>query len=208
MIKNLEERPIEKAFQAQHKEHTNLAQLAYTIAKEIKDQHSYELAGEALLRIKERRNRWRDFIDPLVKSAKEAHNQAVAKRREIDEPLRKAEEDILKPALSRWDMKQTEERKKKEQEMKDQVGFDVILPEQKRVDGITYRDHYVADITDKKALIKAIVEGRVPEEAVIPNMPLINNMAKSFKSGLNWPGVKVSHQKVVNVKPNPKLEGR
>jgi len=200
-MNNLEERPTKTEFETQRKEHVNLATMAYERAKGIKDQESYEDAARFLVGIKHRRNQWKKFIDPVVKAAKDAHNAALAKRREIEEPLRQAEEDILKPALAKWVTKQEDIRRAQEKEVEKQTGMEVVLPDRRPPDGISYREVWSATVTDKTAFIKAVAEGRIPIEAVNPNQPLLNNMAKNFKTGLGWPGIEVKSERTVAAKP-------
>jgi hypothetical protein len=191
-----------KTFELERKEHVNLATIAYETAKSIRDADSFQCATDLLLKIKTRRNRWKEFIDPLVRSAKEAHNKALAKRREVEEPLRQAEEDILKPAIEKWIAKQEDIRRAQEVEMKNQTGFDIVLPTVTKKEGISYRTTWSAEVVDMKLFVDAIVCGRIPIEAVIPNMPMLNNMAKTFKTGLGWPGVQVKSEKSVSARPN------
>lgn len=191
----------ETDYEIQRKEHVNLATLAYETAKGIRDDASFNHATDVLLKIKSRRNKWREFIDPMVRAAKQAYDAALGKRREIEEPLRQAEEDILKPAIGKWEQKQEEIRKVKEDEIKKQTGADVVLPRTTRQDGIQYRTLWKADVTNMREFVKAVDRGQIPIEAVMVNRPMLNSMAKSFKTALNWPGVEVKAEQTVVAKP-------
>lgn len=71
----------------------------------------------------------------------------------------------------------------------------VTLPKVEQPKGVSYREVWSAQVTDLKALCRAVVEGRVPEAAITPNMTVLNQQARSLKSALNWPGVKVISEK-------------
>jgi len=71
----------------------------------------------------------------------------------------------------------------------------VTLPKVEQPKGVSYRENWSAQVTDLKALCRAVVEGRVPEAAISPNMTVLNQQARSLKSALNWPGVKVISEK-------------
>ena len=71
----------------------------------------------------------------------------------------------------------------------------VVLPQATQPKGVSYRENYSARVTDLKALCRAVVEGRVPEAAVTPNMTVLNQQARSLKTALKWPGVEVICEK-------------
>lgn len=71
----------------------------------------------------------------------------------------------------------------------------VTLPRIEQPKGVSYRETWSAQVTDLKALCRAVVEGRVPEAAITPNMTVLNQQARSLKTSLNWPGVKVVSEK-------------
>jgi hypothetical protein len=66
-----------------------------------------------------------------------------------------------------------------------------IAVETPKVAGISTRTTYRAEVTDVDALIAAVAAGKVPKQALIPNEKFLNEQARSYKSALNWPGVKV-----------------
>ena len=60
-----------------------------------------------------------------------------------------------------------------------------------KVDGLSYRENWSADVTDKLALIKAVAEGKAPLAYVEANYAVLNQAARSLKQELNGiPGVK------------------
>lgn len=70
----------------------------------------------------------------------------------------------------------------------------VAAPE---ADGISYRTSYGAEVTDMTALLRGVLDGTVPREAVIPNEKFLSASARALKSAMNWPGVRVVATRVV-----------
>ena len=60
-----------------------------------------------------------------------------------------------------------------------------------RFAGSTGRVNYSAKVTDLKALVRAIAEGKAPLESVQANDTFINQQARAFKEGFNMPGCKL-----------------
>lgn len=70
-----------------------------------------------------------------------------------------------------------------------------VKPATPAVEGVSFTEHWSAELVDKDALIDAISDGRVPPEAVQVNMPFLNAQAKQFKQTLNYPGVRAVMEK-------------
>ena len=187
-------------YEPQRSEHTKLATHAHEISKNIKTQEDYQIACDWLLKIKARLNQWEKMVEPVVSSAKKAHAQACELRRQIAEPLKRAETEILKPALARYEFEQQRIRKTQEETFKEQTGLEVVLPDAGKAPGISYRTTWYAEVSDPMALVKAISEGSIPINAISPNMPVLHSMAKNFKTGLNWPGVTVKSRREVSAR--------
>lgn len=64
----------------------------------------------------------------------------------------------------------------------------------------TYATNYRAEVTDLVALIKAIIAGKVPVQAVVANQTFLDNQATQFKTALEWPGVQVVSVETPRVK--------
>jgi len=63
--------------------------------------------------------------------------------------------------------------------------------------GVSTRTVYRAEVVDEVALVKAVAAGTVPAEALEVNMAYVNQAARLYKEGLNWPGVNVIKEEVV-----------
>jgi len=60
-----------------------------------------------------------------------------------------------------------------------------------KVEGISKRQVWKCDVTDKMVLIKAIAAGHVPLAAIEPNTVFLGQQARSLKSEMKYPGVRV-----------------
>lgn len=70
----------------------------------------------------------------------------------------------------------------------------IIPPTVPKVAGISTRITYRASVENIKALAAAVGAGTIPEMAVLPNMPFLNNQARAMKETLAYPGVKVEQE--------------
>ena len=59
------------------------------------------------------------------------------------------------------------------------------------VTGISTRSTWKAEVVSKPELIAAVAAGKVPHAALIADTTFLNQQARSLKSELNYPGVKV-----------------
>jgi hypothetical protein len=66
-----------------------------------------------------------------------------------------------------------------------------------KVEGIAMIDYYSAEVHDTVALCRAIADGKIPADYVVPNFPKLNDRAKAMRGEFNVPGCKL----VVTRKP-------
>jgi hypothetical protein len=57
--------------------------------------------------------------------------------------------------------------------------------------GIQMREVWTCEVTDLKALVKAVAEGKVAIVAIQANTTFLGQQARSLKGSMNYPGVKV-----------------
>lgn len=63
-----------------------------------------------------------------------------------------------------------------------------------RVSGVTKpRDNWKAEVTSLMLLVKAVAEGKVPLQMVQVNQSALDSMARTLKTELRYPGVKVTN---------------
>ena len=58
-----------------------------------------------------------------------------------------------------------------------------------KVEGVSFRDLWSAEVTDLLALARAVADGVVAPTLLIPNQPALNKMAVALKGELRIPGV-------------------
>ena len=66
--------------------------------------------------------------------------------------------------------------------------------------GVSTAEMYKAEVTDLLALCRAVADGRVSREFILPNMTALNGTARALKSTMSVPGVKVVVETVTRVR--------
>ena len=67
----------------------------------------------------------------------------------------------------------------------------ILAPTLPKIAGLSTRITYRAEVVGKLELVKAVVAGLVPLNALDPNMTFLNNQARVLKEDLIYPGVRV-----------------
>ena len=233
---------LSPVYQEHHKEHLGIEHQADVLSRAIQSTETYTAAAQFLINIKTARKKWADIIKPAVKSAYEAHQRIKAVEKSVDEPLERAEQIHLKPALAAWERKEEKRRQEEqdrinrelkkqeedailaqaeqleksgEKEMADAViqapvqAPEVVLPKTTEVAGISYRTTYSADVFSIRLLCQAVADGRIGEEVVLPNMTMLNGLARSMKESMNgqWKayGVRVKSERTVSASGRERL---
>ena len=120
--------------------------------------------------------------------------EAERKRREEEERIRKemekrAEEEALAAAIEAEDAGDLAEA---EAILSAPVFVPhVSAPPPPKLEGISIRNIIKFEVTDLRALVKAVAAGQVPIEAIKPNDVVIGAQARSLRLSLHWPGVRV-----------------
>jgi len=61
---------------------------------------------------------------------------------------------------------------------------------------VRYRDNWKAEVTDIRALMQAIIDGKAPLDLLQPNPTRLNQMARALKGAAMIPGVTVRNEPV------------
>lgn len=72
-----------------------------------------------------------------------------------------------------------------------------------RVEGISFRDVWSAEVDDLTALVRAVAEGTVPITLVLANEPELNRMARTLKTQMQVPGVRVVQSRTSATRSTP-----
>lgn len=116
----------------------------------------------------------------------ELQRQAAARQAEEDERLHQAE--LLEQAG------ETEEAERVLEEEPPPPPPPTRASVTPKATGISVRTTWKAEVVSLRKLCEAIVEGRVPESAVMPNTTVINGCARSMQKDFNWPGCRLQEQ--------------
>lgn len=127
------------------------------------------------------------------------------------ERLRRAEEARLRDLaekerqrLERQAAKADEQGKaEKAEDLREQaesLPVPVVAHSAPQVAGISTRENWSAEVTDMRALLQGVIDGKVPEVAVIADMKVLNAQARALKSAMNYPGVKAVCEKGISAR--------
>ena len=142
------------------------------------------------------------FLDPLTKAKNVIRNSLVCwtteqerirqetERKQREEAQRKEEEERLAAAAEAEKQGRSEAEVDLILDTPEPVAPVAVTPSYTKVAGVSTRETWKAEVIDMKQLCRAIVEGKAPVEAVSPNMPVLNSMARKSKADLEIPGVK------------------
>ncbi len=77
-----------------------------------------------------------------------------------------------------------------------------VIPTQAapRTAGVGFRYQYSVEISDFKALIEAVVAGKAPMTAIIPNQQMLDGVARSTGGAVTYPGCRVVSRRVVSAR--------
>ncbi len=125
----------------------------------------------------------------------------LAEQRRLEEEARKrAEEEALAAAV------EAEQAGATEEEVQSVLAAPVPIvpvsapPTFQKVQGISTRDNWSAEVIDKAALVRAAAANSSLLALIEPNIPALNGMARSLKSAMNIPGVRAVNRPVVNAR--------
>ncbi len=65
-----------------------------------------------------------------------------------------------------------------------------------KVEGFVSRSIWGAQVTDLRALLEAVMAGKVPMQAIKADEIFLGQQARALKSAMKWPGVTVTERKV------------
>ena len=146
---------------------------------EVTDDEEYSEAAEQLRCIKGMQGDLLQLRLSLTRPLDESKKRIMTLFREPTERLEEAER-LLKQALGTYYSLSTEE------------GPDGGLeaPETPWARGISHRETWSATVEDMGALIKAVADGLVSEQSLLPNRTWLNNVARGMRQDMSIPGVR------------------
>jgi hypothetical protein len=141
------------------------------------------------------------FLDPLIKAKttiKERITDWVVEQNRIKEENRKR---LLAEAFKREEEERLARAVEAEKQGKPEEVVNNIIdipkpitpvraePTFERSAGVSIRETWRAEVVDLRQLCEAIVAGKASVDAVAPNMPYLNGLARADKDRLSIPGV-------------------
>ncbi len=157
--------------------------------KEVLDQ---ERAADAPLKQAE------EYIKPLIRAYDDEQERIrrEEERRLQEEARKREEEERLAAALQAEQDGAPEEATAILEEPV--IVAPIVIPKATpQVAGISYRENWKYQVVDLKALVSAVAAGRVPINAIKADDVFLGQQARSLKSSMNYPGVKVYSEKTV-----------
>jgi len=142
------------------------------------------------------------FLDPLneakiiIKRAigtweiEQEKIRADTERKANEETRRLEEEERLRLAVEAEKQGQPEAIVEKIIDTPKPIPITTVAPTFRRVDGVSTRETWHAEVIDIKVLCQAVIDGKAPIESVQANMALLNSMARTNKASLSIPGVR------------------
>ena len=147
------------------------------------------------------------YLDPLEKASKDVKSLMSAYDAE-QERIRQAEQ----ARLAEIARKEEEDRRLEEALLAEEFGdaeeaaaileepvhvAPVVVPKSTpKVQGLSYREIWAAEVVNIRELCRAVADGRASTECISANMPTLNRMATALKSTMNVPGVRAYSRRV------------
>lgn len=183
---------------------------------EIKSEVDNLKATSLLAVIKKARKTIDETFKPMLDSAKATMNTIKQERGKFIDPLEEAEES-LRERMSRFLI--AEEKRRAELQKKADAKFQksaekaeakgtpitvapVIIAPIQTAQGASISKRWFAEVTDLKALCRAVADGHLPIEYVQPNMVVLNKVAVALKEGFVVPGVKSNYTISTTIRGN------
>ena len=164
-------------------------------AVSVFDTASFEKAGQALKDTVSIRKDLKTLLGPEIDAAKATYKAKDKLFKDVDNVIRDAEV-LIRDALAAYAAKQKAKQdaliEKALDSGKDEkaaaLAAKPFVPE---VSGLSFAEHWHAEVTNKAQLVDAVARGLVPLDALEVNMPWLNAKARDMKAeDLGIPGVK------------------
>lgn len=136
-------------------------------------------------------------VKPRIAAYVEA--EALARKQEetrrAEEAKKRQEEERLLEAI---DLEAAGESEAAAEVLSAPVVAPIVSLPPPKADGVSVSKKWSAVVVDMKALARAVADGVVPVEALLPNAAFLNGMARAMKSAMNVPGVRAQSETTVS----------
>lgn len=171
------------------------------LALEVVDDESYEQAGEYLQSVSSVYKLVEGTIEPFRKRSYDFYKGILDQKKQMLDPGDKAIKHLkqqIAAYVKQIEAKQREERERLIEAAKETGDYEVEVETQvPEVATVSTRSKWVAELTDIKALCRAVADGKAPASIVTLNQSEANRVAKSLKGSVRIPGIRVREEKIV-----------
>jgi hypothetical protein len=143
------------------------------------------LEGEAILKLS-----MANYNEELERKAKE-------KQRKLEDLARRLAEEATLQAAIHAEAQGNNEVAEAIISTPIEVAPIVQVAEVTKIEGVSYRENWRAEIVSLMELVKAIASGSMPITLVVANEVALNQMARALKNAMNIPGVRAVCEKTV-----------
>ena len=167
---------------------------AKIIGFELADSAAAELAGRWRREIDAQESKVLAWFAPAKQAAFRAHAAICRQENEALAPYREARR-IINAKLAAWQTSQAQRLAATDQHASgagaEIIGATVGSATLARIDGVSFRETWRAEVIDKVAFVRAIAARDELVNLVDPNMTALGHLARAHKSALDLPGVRV-----------------
>ena len=143
-----------------------------------------------------------------IEEAESIVKMAMLDYKEEQDRIARAEQERLNKEAERKQaelQKKADEARKKGDESKadkfeEKVAVTIapiVASKAEKIEGISYREKWYAEITDLMALVIAVVKGKAPITFLQANMSALDKTASAIKGTMSYPGVKFIMKKIM-----------
>lgn len=168
----------------------------------VVDDPSYRNATEALVSVKSLRKQIASVFDPAIKSANDAHKRVIALKKQAESGLIEAETYLKGQIATYQDVLESLNKAAADSVLTTGQSESLVLPPERQApedDNVSTRIIWKWRVTDMMAFVKAVANGDIPLEAVVPNEVFINNEVGRRRSALGYPGIEAFPKRSIAV---------
>lgn len=170
---------------------------------ELNDQDAAEMAAQWRRQIDVQERKVADWFAPPKQAAFKAHAIICRQERNTLAPYREARR-ILNAKLATWQEQRSSEAGGGELQnfgVQSELDRTVIstLPtvHSSRVEGISFRENWRAEVVDKLAFVAAVAARPELINLIDPNLAALSHLARAQKNALEIPGVRIWRERTV-----------
>ena len=160
----------------------------------IETAESFEEAGQGTKDFASLRKKIKTIVSPAIAEAKKLYNERRKAFAAVDDILEEAEQS-LRQGLIAYEVKHRKAQEAKiekalEKGQDSKAAAIAAKPYTPEVSGLGFRDVWHGEIVDLGVFLSAVIDGRLPQEAVSVNESWLNAKARAEHEAMSVPGAK------------------